>query len=105
MIFITDANELQTNNKIVCIYLYVPTIFYHKKICQKLQETENNTKNIIFYAVDIQSFPNLGLHFRVKCVPEIILLDNNEIKKRNNISFLCNLEKFFADIVHISVLN
>ena len=84
MLFITEDEELDYNNKICCLYFYANWMPFHSRMTKMLNKMEEKYKNISFFAIDTDYFKSIVKRFEINSIPELIFLDNGKRLKRTN---------------------
>lgn len=99
MIYLSQESELDLNGENQVLYFYSSWMPYHKKMLIMLNKMEEKYKNIIFYAVDVDSFKGICVRFGVTSIPEVLLLKKGKKNKSiNGIVLTSAFRKSFADI-------
>ncbi len=101
MIYLTTEEDLNLNFKFACIYFYASWMPFHKRMSLMISRLEEKykEKDIIFYAVDIDSFKPFIKRFGLQSIPTIILNKNfKEFKRVEGIIMSSALKRLFVDI-------
>lgn len=100
MIYITDEKELKNAEGICGIYFYAQWLHFHKKMKIMIEKVEAQHKEIIFYAVDVDSFTGLCKRFEVTSIPTLVITGDSgsEIKRINGMPLTSGFKKTFSDI-------
>lgn len=100
MIFITDEKEIKNSTGICAIYFYAQWLHFHKKMLLMIDKIESGNKDIIFYAVDVDSFAGLCKRYDVKSIPTVIITGDEgaELKRINGLPLTSGFKKTFSDI-------
>lgn len=107
MIYLTSDVNLENSKGITGIYFYAQWLIFHKKMKIMIEKVEQQNKNIKFYAVDIDSFPNLCKRFAVDSIPTIVITgdDGAELDRIDGVPLTSAFRKTFADIYNSYNLN
>lgn len=99
MLFLTKENELQIQEKYVCLYFYAPWMPYHSRMTMMISKMEQKYKDVTFYAIDVDFFKNLCKRFEVDSIPTIVILNNiKEFKRVEGVILTSVIKKIFVDI-------
>jgi hypothetical protein len=98
MIFLTEENDLNLNDRKVALYFYASWMPFNKKMLLMISKIEEKHKDIIFYAIDTDFFKNLCTRFKVEEIPTVILFKNKEIKRITGVSMTSAFKNAFNDI-------
>lgn len=99
MQFITQEEELQIDLPLQALYFYASWMPYHNKFLTMISKTEEKHKNISFFAIDVDAFPNQCKRFSVISIPEIVVLkEGKEIKRISGLTLTSAFRSTFADI-------
>ncbi len=107
MIYITAESNLENSNGITGIYFYAQWLILHKKMKIMIDKVEQQNKNIKFFAIDIDSFPNLCKRFSVDSIPTIVITGDggSELDRIDGMPLTSGFRKTFADIYNSYTLN
>lgn len=99
MQFITQEEELQIGLPLQALYFYASWMPYHSKFLTMISKIEEKHKNISFFAVDVESFPNQCKRFSVVSIPEVLILkEGKEVKRISGLTLTSAFRSAFADI-------
>jgi thioredoxin-like negative regulator of GroEL len=99
MQFITQEEELQIDLPLQALYFYASWMPYHNKFLTMISKIEEKHKDISFFAVDVDAFPNQCKRFAVNSVPEVLVLkDGKEVKRISGLVLTSAFRSTFADI-------
>jgi thiol-disulfide isomerase/thioredoxin len=99
MQFITQEEEIQIDLPLQALYFYASWMPYHHKFITMISKIEEKHKNIAFFAIDVESFPNQCKRFSVESIPEVIILKGGkEVKRISGLTLTSAFRSAFADI-------
>lgn len=100
---ITSESELKFGKGVFALYFYAPWLLFHKKINLMIEKTEEEHKNIKFYAIDVDSFKNICQRFKIKAIPTIVIMadEGKEMKRQIGLINTADFRKIFTDIYDI----
>lgn len=99
MQFITQEEELQIDLPLQALYFYASWMPFHNKFLTMISKIEEKHKNISFFAVDVESFPNQCKRFSVESIPEVVILKGGkEVKRISGLTLTSAFRSAFADI-------
>lgn len=99
MQFITQEEDLQINLPLQALYFYASWMPYHGKFLTMISKIEEKHKNISFFAIDVDAFPNQCKRFTVESIPEVVILKGGkEIKRISGLTLTSAFRSAFADI-------
>lgn len=99
MQFITQEEELQIDLPLQALYFYASWMPYHNKFITMISKIEEKHKDISFFAVDVEAFPNQCKRFAVDSVPEVLVLKGGkEVKRISGLVLTSAFRSAFADI-------
>lgn len=99
MQFITQEDELQIDLPLQALYFYASWMPYHSKFITMISKMEEKHKNISFFAVDVDAFPNQCKRFSVTSIPEVVILqEGKEVKRITGLVLTSAFRSAFADI-------
>lgn len=99
MQFITQEEELQIDLPLQALYFYASWMPYHNKFLTMISKIEEKHKDISFFAVDVDAFPNQCKRFSVESIPEVLVLkEGKEIKRISGLVLTSAFRSTFADI-------
>ena len=72
-----------------------------------IDKVEQQNKNIKFYAIDIDSFPNLCKRFSIDSIPTVVITGAGgaELSRIDGMPLTSGFRKIFADIYDSYLLN
>jgi thioredoxin-like negative regulator of GroEL len=72
---------------------------YHSKFITMISKIQEKHKNISFFAVDVEAFPNQCKRFSVNSIPEVVILKaGKEVKRISGLTLTSAFRSAFADI-------
>lgn len=99
MQFITQEEELQIDLPLQALYFYASWMPYHNKFITMISKIEEKHKDISFFAIDVDAFPNQCKRFSVDSIPEVLVLkEGKEIKRISGLVLTSAFRSTFADI-------
>ncbi len=99
MQFITQEEELQIDLPLQALYFYASWMPYHNKFLTMISKIEEKHKDISFFAIDVEAFPNQCKRFAVDSVPEVLVLKGGkEVKRISGLVLTSAFRSTFADI-------
>ncbi|MDD5704267.1 MAG: thioredoxin family protein [Dehalococcoidales bacterium] len=99
MQFITQEEELQIDLPLQALYFYASWMPYHSKFMTMINKIEEKHKDISFFAVDVDAFPNQCKRFAVTSIPEVLVLKGGkEVKRISGLVLTSAFRSTFADI-------
>jgi len=99
MQFITEEKELQIDLPLQALYFYASWMPYHNKFLTMISKIEEKHKDISFFAVDVEAFPNQCKRFSVDSIPEVLVLKGGkEVKRISGLVLTSAFRSAFADI-------
>lgn len=99
MHFITHEDELQINLPLQALYFYASWMPFHNKFLTMISKIEEKHKDISFFAIDVEAFPNQCKRFAVTSIPEVIALkEGKEVKRISGLTLTSAFRSAFADI-------
>jgi len=99
MIFITNEKDLVFKDKIYALYFCATWMPYQKKMLTMIDKIEQKYKDVVFYAIDVDSFKNVCTRFAIKAIPTIVVfLRGKEVKRINGIVLTSAFKAAFVDI-------
>jgi thioredoxin-like negative regulator of GroEL len=99
MQFITQEEELQIDLPLQALYFYASWMPYHNKLITMIGKIEEKYKDISFFAVDVDAFPNQCKRFSVNSVPEVLVLKGGkEVRRISGLVLTSAFRSAFADI-------
>ena len=99
MLYITKEEDLNINQSCQAIYFYATWMPYHNRFITMISKMEEKYKNISFYAIEVDQFPNQCKRFSIDSIPTVLILqDGKEIKRINGLVLTSAFKGAFADI-------
>lgn len=99
MQFITQEDDLQIDLPLQALYFYASWMPYHNKFITMISKMEDKHKNISFFAIDVDAFPNQCKRFSVISIPEVVILqEGKEIKRVTGLVLTSAFSSVFTDI-------
>lgn len=102
MIFITREEEIQIDLPLQSLYFYASWMVFHKKFLTMISKIEDQHKNMMFYAIDVDQFSNQCKRFSVSSIPTVLVLkDGVEVKRVSGLARTNTFKNVYADICHL----
>jgi thioredoxin-like negative regulator of GroEL len=100
MLWISNLDELDLKAGISVLYFYAPWFVLHSKVRQVLEEAEDKSPAVKFYAIDIEAFPQLVQRYQPSCLPTIKILKDEgaHIRTLTGVNQALNIAQVLADI-------
>lgn len=102
MKFITHESEVSLNKGFVAVYFYTDQFLFHQKYQIMINKVEHEFKEIIFYAIDLDSFKNAISRYNLTALPTLLIFNNGKmVKKISNLISTQNFIDIFRDIYNL----
>ena len=99
MLFLLAEEELKIGTSVQALYFYAPWMPFHSKFLTMISKIEDKYKDIMFSAIDVDSFKNQCKRFSVDSIPTVLILkDGKEVKRINGLTLTSAFKSAFADI-------
>ncbi|MCZ2224476.1 MAG: thioredoxin family protein [Chitinophagales bacterium] len=77
MNYVLDLKDIDYT-KNICLYFYANWLPYNKNINKIITSFELKNKNIIFYAIDVDTFKTITKSLEIKSVPTFVFFSKNK---------------------------